>query len=36
METQPQIFNQMEEEEVYRLILQKQIVMVGTIGYKGL
>ena len=36
METQPQIFNQMEEEVVYQPILQKQLAMVGTTGYKGL
>ena len=36
METQQQIFNQMEEQVEFQLILQKQIVMVGTTDYKGL
>ena len=36
MEMLQQIFNQMEEEEEFQLILQKPTVMVGTIDYKEL
>ena len=36
METQQQIFNQMEEQVEFQLILQKQIVMVGTIDCREL
>ena len=36
MEMLQQIFNQMEEEGEYQLILQKHIAMVGTTDYKEL